>query len=157
MRNARDYPEGGGEIDIKIKSKFPIGEIDKGAKGVSDAISGLVEADPLTPGKPAAPRISMTEQGKLQLIKGVSHASRQLEEAHVSERQARTAKGHLSSLLCPISITTEYPESRGAGSGITLWAIYSLRQETDFTNPIVIGADALGEKGKRAEYGDKGN
>ncbi len=38
------------------------------------------------------------------------------------------------------------------GSGITLWAIFSRnKDDIDENNPIRLGADALGEQGKRAE------
>jgi RNA 3'-terminal phosphate cyclase (GTP) len=38
------------------------------------------------------------------------------------------------------------------GSGVVLWAIFSKdRDEIDVFNPIRIGADSLGEKGKKSE------
>jgi len=47
---------------------------------------------------------------------------------------------------------TSYSETLSTGSGITLWAIFSKQEdEIDLNNPIRLGADALGERGKKAE------
>ena len=51
-----------------------------------------------------------------------------------------------------MSIQEEYSEALSTGSGITLWAIFSLdKDEIDDKNPIRLGADSLGERGKKAE------
>ncbi len=53
---------------------------------------------------------------------------------------------------CPLDISIEYSDSLSAGSGITLWAIFSKDpDEIDMVNPIRIGSDSLGERGKKAE------
>ena len=58
----------------------------------------------------------------------------------------------LSRYKCPINIRTEYCDTLNPGSGITLWAIFSKDvNEIDEKNPIRLGADALGELGKKAE------
>ena len=102
--------------------------------------------------KENAPKIALTEQGHLVQIKGISHASTKLQLANVTERQAKAAKLILSKLNCPIQIQAEYADTLSLGSGITIWAIFSKDQEEiDFKNPIFLGADALGEKGKPAE------
>lgn len=120
------YPKGGGEVEIKIKPRF------------SMETKGL------------GPKISLLDKGDLQVIKGVSHSSLDLEKAEVAERQAKTAAFFISKTNCPVQIKTEYVNSLSPGSGITLWAVYS-KDDTDFMNPIVLGADALGERGKRSE------
>ncbi len=121
------YPKGGGQIDLTIKPKFAF--FDKNL-----------------------PKINLVEQGKLIQVKGISHASKDLEKAEVAERQAKAAKLVLSSLNCPVQIKSEYAESLSTGSGITLWAIFSKDEdEIDEMNPIRLGADVLGEQGKRAE------
>lgn len=84
-----------------------------------------------------------TQRGRIIQVAGVSHASAELEKATVSERQALSAKNTLSQLGCEIEIKTEYSHTLSTGSGITLYA----RDE----HGSIIGADALGEKGKRAE------
>jgi RNA 3'-terminal phosphate cyclase (GTP) len=119
------YPKGGGKVDIKIK---PLAD------------------------KLEVHSFDLTEQVGLIQIKGVSHASRFLENAQVAERQAKAAKLLLNRLNVPVKIETEYADSLSPGSGITLWAIFSKDpNEIDIRNPIRLGADALGEKGKRAE------
>ncbi len=122
------YPKGGGKVDIKIKPKF--------------SFENLKEA----------PKIISREQHSIIQIKGISHASLDLQKAQVAERQAKAAKLMLSKLNCPIQIRIEYSETLSTGSGITLWAIFSKDpDEIDFNNPIIMGADALGERGKRSE------
>jgi len=122
------YPKGGGKVDIKINPKFNVETIKE------------------------APKISLTEQHNLIQIKGISHASSDLQKAQVAERQARAAKLILNKLNCPIQIRTEYSQTLSTGSGITLWAIFSKSpDEIDTNNPIRLGSDALGERGKRSE------
>lgn len=122
------YPKGGGKVDIKIKPKFNLETIKE------------------------APKINLLEQHSLIQIKGISHASIDLQKANVAERQAKAAKLYLNKLNCPIQIQTQYQETLSTGSGITLWAIFSKDpDEIDINNPIRLGADALGERGKRAE------
>ena len=122
------YPKGNGKVDIKIKPKFTLETINE------------------------APSIDLTEQHDLMQIKGVSHASTDLQNANVAERQAKAAKLFLNKLNCPIHIQTQYQDTLSTGSGITLWAIFSKdTEDIDFNNPIRLGADVLGEKSKRAE------
>ena len=119
------YPKGGGKIDIKI--------------------------DPIKD-KKILPKLNSTEQGKLIQIKGISHSSKFLEKAQVAERQAKAAKLLLNKFEVPVNIQTEYADTLCPGSGITLWAIFSKdKDEIDINNPILLGADALGERGKPAE------
>ena len=117
------YPKGNGKVDIKIK------QIEDRSK-----------------------KIELLEQGYLLHIKGISHASFDLQKANVAERQSRAAKVLLKKLNVPVQIRTEYVNTDSTGSGIVLWAIFSKdKDEIDFNNPIRIGADGLGERGKRAE------
>jgi RNA 3'-terminal phosphate cyclase (GTP) len=119
------YPKGGGKIDVKITPHK-----DKGI----------------------LPELNSIEQGRLIQIKGISHASRLLEKAQVAERQAKAAKTLLNKFDTPVNIQIEYAETFCPGSGITLWGIFSKdKDEIDINNPILIGADALGEIGKRSE------
>jgi RNA 3'-terminal phosphate cyclase (GTP) len=122
------YPAGGGRIDIKIKGKHTLENISE------------------------VPPLRLTEAGNLIQIKGISHASTDLEGAQVAARQAHAAKITLSKLGCPVSIETSYNQAISTGSGITLWAISTDPKDPTGANPFQrIGADALGEKGKRAE------
>ncbi|MFH1064301.1 MAG: RNA 3'-terminal phosphate cyclase [Candidatus Woesearchaeota archaeon] len=124
------YPKGGGEIDLKIKART--------------LFTGIDTAE--------LPIINILEQGHLMQIRGVSHASSELSAAQVAERQANAAKHLLLKFNVPVSIDVQYADTLSAGSGITLWAIFSRHHdEVDVANPIRLGADALGERGKRAE------
>ncbi len=122
------YPKGGGEVEIKVKGKYTIETVD------------------------AAPAIELFRQGTLMQIKGVSHASVDLVDSQVADRQASAAKHVLSGLGVPVNISAQYSDTLSTGSGITLWAIFSkVDDDVDVLNPIRLGADALGERGKRAE------
>jgi len=119
------YPKGGGKIDIKI---IPLKD------------------------KTNFPKFNSINQENLIQIKGISHASNFLEKAQVAERQARSAGLLLNKFEVPVNIQTEYADTLCPGSGIVLWAIFSKDpDEIDIYNPIQLGADALGERGKPAE------
>ncbi len=88
------------------------------------------------------------EFGKLVEIRGISHCVKL--PKHVAERQAKAAEKCLRDhgIDVPIKIGLEYYEPNrdphlGPGSGIVLWAISD--------RGLILGADALGERGKRAE------
>ncbi|MBI5389395.1 RNA 3'-phosphate cyclase [Candidatus Woesearchaeota archaeon] len=135
------YPKGGGKVDMKIKP--------------------AQEKHPL----------HLTERGNLLTIKGVSHASKDLEKAQVAERQAKAARLALSKLNMKVDIDAIYVDTLSTDSGITLWATYlgqkssagttgvpGKRHEEDKGDthaqafrPVILGADTLGERGKRAE------
>jgi RNA 3'-terminal phosphate cyclase (GTP) len=121
------YPAGNGKVVVRVKPK----EEKKG--------------------------IEVVEQHNLIHIKGISHASKDLEGVRVAERQANSAKQQLAKYNCPVNIRAEYSDALSTGSGITLWAVFSRKKDDiDVLNPIIIGADELGEKGKPAEEIGKG-
>lgn len=122
------YPAGQGQIQLKIKPKYDL-----------DSISSAQE-------------LNLVDQGKLLKIKGISHASKDLQSSEVAERQAKSAALNLS-LNVPVSITSNYSETASTSSGITLWAICSdeIQLESGFKQPNLIGIDELGEKGISAE------
>jgi RNA 3'-terminal phosphate cyclase (GTP) len=133
------YPAGGGKIEITVAPEYKLSDFENFNQFQKHL-------------KENAPQINLTEQGHLVQIKGISHASTKLQSANVAERQAKAAKLILNKLNCPVQIQAEYADTFSPGSGITLWAIFSKDQEEiDFKNPIFLGADALGERGKRAE------
>jgi len=121
------YPKGGGDVEIKIK---PIFTLDN-RNDAKDA--------------------NFVERGVLVHIKGISHASKMLQDANVAERQANAAKSTLLELEVNIDIRTEYCDTLSPGSGITLWAVYSKDMEPTVLSPCILGADLIGEKGKPAE------
>ena len=168
------FPAGNGEIDVIIRPKFKLKDFK-----TFEEFKGFLNL--------SLPKFNLIEQVSLQKISGISHASADLQNSEVAERQASSAKLLLSKLNCPVQIRAEYSKTVSTGSGITLWATYSKNsginrinndnsfndannivtsnnpesaryeynpegeEVLDLHNPIVLGADALGERGKRAE------
>lgn len=133
------YPKGNGTVTIRIKPR-----INRNAFTTFDSFLEKLRKQ--------GPKLELSEQHHLLYIKGISHASKSLEEARVAERQAHAAQQALSRHDCPVSIRSEYADTLSPGSGITLWAVFSKNKEDlDVSNPIILGADALGEKGVPAE------
>lgn len=133
------YPKGGGEVEITIKPKYKLAE----HPGFESFLKEI---------RTKQKGINSTEQPKLIQIKGISHASKTLEKAQVAERQAKSAKFLLSKYEVPVNIRTEYCDTLSPGSGITVWAVFSKNEEDlDLINPIILGADGLGERGKPSE------
>jgi RNA 3'-terminal phosphate cyclase (GTP) len=119
------FSKGNGKIILKIKPKYDLTTIK------------------------ATNPINLTEQGTLVQIKGISHASLDLQDKEVAERQANAAKISLTQFKVPINIAISYSASDSIGSGITLMAIFS--KDEGYQDPIRIGVDELGEKNMRAE------
>lgn len=129
-------PAGGGEVRLTIKPRF--------SKNKLESLEGLRLAL-------AHNSFSLTQQGTLFSIKGISHASNSLADRRVAERQSSAATQALSTLRAPVHIINEYHKTPSTGSGITLYAIYSSSGEITAENPVRIGADMLGEKETAAE------
>ncbi len=134
------YPKGNGKVEVKINPKFNINDF----SGFEEFYQHLKQN--ISP-------YDLTEQNNLIQIKGVSHASSNLQNPKVAERQAESAKNILKSKYnIPIHIDTRYQDTLSTGSGVTLWAIFSKnKDDIDESNPIRLGSDALGEPGKKAE------
>ena len=134
------YPKGNGKVEIKINPIYKLSDFNN----FNEFYDNL---------KNNAPKINLIEQGNLIQIKGISHASMDLQKASVAERQAKSAEISLKKCNCPIKIDITYNEALSTGSGIVLWAIFSkYADEIDVSNPIRLGADSLGERGKKAEF-----
>ncbi len=134
------YPKGNGKIEIKINPKYKLegySNFEEFHKALRQNVQGY----------------NLVEQHNLIHIKGISHASRNLEGARVAERQAHAAQAILGKKFnVPIKISPEYQDTMSIGSGITLWATFSKnKNDIDENNPIRLGSDALGEQGKKAE------
>lgn len=115
------YPKGNGEVIVEIDPKFSLGDI-------KDKIG----------------KINLSEQGDLARIGGISHASDELSNAKVAERQMNSAREMIEShYSAETNLKAEYYNASSIGSGIALWA--------EFSNGNIIGADSLGERGKKAE------
>jgi len=91
--------------------------------------------------------ITLTKRDQPTSIEGVSHCVKL--PSHVAQRQADAAKriltraGYIEPTVKVESYTIDNDPHIGAGSGITLAATHA--------NPSIVGADALGERGKPAE------
>lgn len=131
MKQRGYYPAGNGMMDVVIKPQH-----------TPDTIKNV---------RP----INLLERGTLAHIKGISHASQELEQQRVAERMAAGARNALQQELkqdVPVRIQTEYCKTASPGAGITLAALFQNSYgEVDQNNPVILGGDALGEKGKMAE------
>ena len=88
-------------------------------------------------------KIELTERGEILNTMGISHAHSDLKKSEVAERQSKSARFlFFNKLKKEVKMKNEYSDTLSYGSGITLWA------ETENS---ILGADSLGEKGKRAE------
>ncbi|MBI2142420.1 RNA 3'-terminal phosphate cyclase [Candidatus Woesearchaeota archaeon] len=133
------YPKGGGMIELLVVPKYKLSDY----SSFQEFWSFLKEN---------APKIGLMERGSLAVVRGVSHASMDLQKAEVAERQAAAAQRALSKLGCPVKIELSYSDALSAGSGICLWAVFENRHgEIDSVNPVMLGSDSLGAKGKKAE------
>ncbi len=134
------YPKGNGKVEIKINPKYKL-----------NYFSSFEEFHEHL--KQNVQKYNLTEQCNIIQIKGISHASKDLQKANVAERQAESAYSILKQKYnVPIQITAQYQGTLSTSSGITLWVIFSKnKDDIDETNPIRLGADALGEQGKKAE------
>ncbi len=135
------YPAGGGQVELFVKPKIKRSEFETFDSFVT-ALRAVV------------PRMNLSEQGHLMLIKGVSHASHELERDKVAERQANAALAMLMK-RGDVKIISEYVKTSCSGSGLTLWAIYSILQDDiEFSRPIRLGSCVLSkdpeETGKNA-------
>jgi len=123
------FPQGGGVVEFTVKPKYDMSDVFRS------------DFQP----------INLVDIGKLQFIKGVSHASLFLQNNHVAERQTKSADMNLKLVNTSVTIRSEYVDSLCPGSGVCLWAVHAVSEEIDFDNPIILGADSLGEKRKSSE------
>ncbi|OGP53060.1 MAG: RNA 3'-terminal-phosphate cyclase [Deltaproteobacteria bacterium RBG_13_52_11] len=86
--------------------------------------------------------LQLLEQGSIRMIQGRSHASNALRQRRVAERQQEGAMAILQKSGVPSEIEVEYKPTASPGSGIDLRAL---------GEGTILGANALGARGKRAE------
>jgi RNA 3'-terminal phosphate cyclase (GTP) len=132
------YPKGGGNVTVDIMPRYKLKDFSSFSEFYQTVSSEVAD-------------INLTEQGELVQIKGVSHASADLQSRKVADRQAEQANMLLKKFRVPLDIRVEYSQTLSTGSGITLWAIFSKNNEIDINNPVILGADALGEPGRSSE------
>ena len=133
------YPKGGGQVEIQIAPKLARKDFET-LDSFFEELKNQVEP------------IDLSKRSHLIQIKGISYASADLESGAVAERQAKAAKHLLSKYNVPVHIAHEYQDTLSTGSGIVVWAIFSHdKEEINSQKPIILGADALGERGAQAE------
>jgi len=129
-------------VTLPILKKFGYNsEIELVRRGYYPAGAGIVVAR-IHPARKLK-SVNLLNRGKILSINGISHAHKALQGSQVAERQSSSARLEIFNKLHMESrIKTEYADTPSYGSGITLYA------ETENS---VLGADSLGERGKRAE------
>ncbi len=139
VRRRGYFPKGGGVLETTITPKYNFNEFSSLQEFTKKMFADEEE-------------INLMQRGNLLKIRGISHASNNLKNARVAERQKESAEKELETGLqklkmqCQVDIRTEYYDALSTGSGITLWAEFSNEKER-----AVLGADSLGDKGKKAE------
>jgi RNA 3'-phosphate cyclase len=124
------YPRGQGMIDFSIVPRFHLSDFKK-IKEFSIYLRDSIA------------KISLDAKPDVIRVRGKSSASIHLKGAKVAERQAQGAADNLADRY-PVSIECDYQNTASAGSVITLWTVSG-------ESRCIAGADALGEKGLRAE------
>jgi RNA 3'-phosphate cyclase len=127
------YPKGGGIIKINTKPKYKIIDFDNFDK-----------FHQFTFGNPA---IDLSQSGKLMSIKGISHASSDLQNKEITERQAKTVEISLKN-RCNVNIEKEYAKTESNGYGITIYGVYGFPGSE---KKYRVGADKLGENNIKPE------
>ncbi len=124
------YPRGQGKVEIRIQPRFratDFADFEDFTGHLRTRIPPVVRASP-----PFIDRIC-----------GISVATENLRQADVAKRQAAGARQALEKFFS-VHIQESYVQSASTGTVITLWAAGGRKSPG-------IGADALGEKGLRAE------
>ena len=124
------YPKGQGWLDLTVSPKISPGAEEK-ANSIRSRIRNAVSP------------LELVRKPDVSRIDGISCASENLKRAEVAERQAEGAAARLKG-VGPLSIRTEYAKTASPGTVITLWTVSEEGQ-------VAFGADALGERGVRAE------
>ncbi len=136
------FPKGNGKVELEVRPYFHFDDY-----GTFADLAAAVRQQ--------HKGINLAERGRLLKVTGVSHASYDLKQGEVAERQASSARQGLlkSGIDCPIGISSEYSNSLSTGSGIGVFAHFAAagKDEPGPANPVILGSDCLGERGKRAE------
>ncbi len=136
------YPKGGGEINLEISPSIKLK--DKNVHELIKEVSDKVK------------RINLSEQGKLQQIRGVLNLSSELANFNVDERISRSAKVGVQNRLkenqdVPINIRTELVNTLSQGGELLLWSVHNRDEWNNINNPIKLGSSTVLEKGKKSE------
>jgi RNA 3'-phosphate cyclase len=130
------FPKGGGEVHLIINPKFNL---------ENSELNLLLEEIKIKTAK-----ILLINQGELEQIRGIINLSLELQDKEVAERIKISAESSLKKYEVPVNIRTEYTNTLSIGGEIVLWAIFSNNGKVDYDNPVILGSDALIEKGKKS-------
>jgi len=122
------YPKGGGEVILEISPKYSY-----------PFEQNLIQ------------KIELTEQGRLEQIKGVVNISAELAEKEVAERIQKAAVKRLEKLNAPISIRQEYSHSLCVGGEIVLWTVFSKNDDVSLVNQTILGSSRVIDKSETSE------
>ena len=124
------YPKGQGILEMTVIPRFHLSNF----KDVSELCTCL---------KKSVGKIAFAARPRVEKIHGKSSASSNLKVVNVAERQVRGAADILEKDY-ELSISCDYQDTASAGSVITLWTAAE-------AGCGIVAADALGQKGLRAE------
>jgi len=130
------YPKGGGEVKLEITPRMKK-ETDFGAFNEELQVK--------------CAKINLLVQDELEQIRGIVNLSAELQEKEVGERIKKAAEGSLKEFAVAKNIRIEYSKTDSVGGELVLWALFSEKGKINFDNPVVLGGDALIEKGKSSE------
>ncbi|NTV22954.1 MAG: RNA 3'-terminal phosphate cyclase [Nanoarchaeota archaeon] len=132
------YPAGQGIVVLRVSPKYSMASFESFAYFHEYLLSERI-------------RFNIGLKGSLVSICGISHASKELLNREVAERQAKSARYALGGKNAPLFIETIYSETSSPGSVVSLWAKYSLKETFDGSETISSGAGHLGERNMKAE------
>ena len=124
------YPKGQGFVDLSVGPKYKLSDFEN----IQEFFTCI---------RQSAPKIQLTVKPELIKIQGISAASRQLKRANVAERQTAGAAQAIGNRY-PVTIENVYQDTASPGTVITLWSVSK-------EGKTWVGADAMGERGLRAE------
>ncbi|MFH1173573.1 MAG: RNA 3'-terminal phosphate cyclase [archaeon] len=140
------YPKGQGEVTLTLKPlKDRLQEENAHAKQLLPVFAQHTAFKETL--AHTLPFVLERQQTTLSIV-GSSHASQELAQTRVAERQAQAAK---LTLAQPCSMQESYRVTASVGSGITLVSRGGSSEGTDPHQPQLVSASVLGEQGKQAE------
>ena len=124
------YPKGQGFVDLSVSPRYHLNDF----ATVEELFAHLFNS---------VSRIHLTGKPSPIGVEGISCASSRLKGAGVAERQAEGAAKRIGSRFA-VNVASYYQNTASPGTVITLWTVSKEGQ-------VCVGADALGERGVRAE------
>ena len=126
FRNICDY-----EVNVEVRGYYP-----EGGGRASVTIDG--DGEGFSP-------LRKDTVGSPIYVRGVSHASSDLQKKEVAERQKKAVEILLSDVDARVDIQAVYSKSKSTGSGVTVWVL------AGDSSKRVVGSFVPGEKGVKSE------